>query len=161
MHSTIIQITTEKVEKENFLTEDDVCTWEFRDIDYCSEIDEDERKDRITQLVNNWLPSGMFTLVDENTIRYNGGAEEWKKQWFELIQERASQITTDNILDSFGPMYRLEKVLLNPLDLGTLFYDDSENMNSYAEYSAEFMRSMCQLKEGTLLYIGGVLDYHH
>lgn len=161
MHSTIIQITTEKVEKENFLTEDDVCTWECREIDYCSEIDEDERKDRINRLVNEWLPSGMFTLVDDNTIRYNGGAEEWKEQWLKLIQDKASQITTDNVLNSIGPMYQLEKALLNPLDLGTLFYDDSENMTSYADHSAEFMRSVCQLEEGTLLYIGGVLDYHY
>lgn len=161
MHSTIIQITTEKVEKENFLTEDDVCTWECRDIDYCSEIDEDDRKDRIIRLVNNWLPSGMFTLMDDNTIRYNGGAEEWKEQWLKLIQDKASQITTDNVLSSIGPMYQLEKALLNPLDLGTLFYDDSENMTSYADHSAAFMRSVCQLEEGTLLYIGGVLDYHY
>lgn len=160
MHSTIIQITTEKVEKENFLTEDNVCSWDSRDIDYCSEIDDDERKDRINRLVNEWLPSGMFTLVDDNAIRYNGGAEEWKEQWLKLIQERASHITNDNILNSIGPMYRLEKALLNPLDIGVLFYDDSENMNSYAEHSAEFMRSVCQLEEGTLLYIGGVLDYH-
>lgn len=161
MHSTIIQITTEKVEKENFLTEDDVCSWECREIDYCSGIDEDERKDRINRLVKEWLPPGMFTLVGENIIRYNGGADEWKEQWQKLIQERASQIMTENILNSIGPMYQLERALLNPLDLGTLFYDDSENMNSYAEHSAEFMRSVCQLEEGTLLYIGGVLDYHY
>lgn len=103
----------------------------------------------------------MFTLVGENIIRYNGGADEWKEQWQKLIQERASQITTENILNSIGPMYQRERALLNPLDLGTLFYDDSENMNSYAEHSAEFMRSVCQLEEGTLLYIGGVLDYHY
>lgn len=161
MHSTIIQITTEKVEKENYLTEADVCSWDCRDIDYCSEIDETDRKERINRLVNSWLPSGMFTLVDDNTIRYNGGADEWKNQWVKLIQDTAAQVTAENVLHGIGPMYSLEKALSNPLDLGTLFYSDSENLNSYAEFSAGFMRDVCQLEEGTLLYVGGVLDYHY
>lgn len=161
MHSTIFQITTEKVEKENYLTEENVCSWECRDIDYCSEIDEDDRKDRINRLVNSWLPSGMFTLVDDSTIRYNGGAEEWKNQWVKLIQDTAAQVTAENVLNGLGPMYSLEKALSNPLDLGTLFYSDSENISCYAEFSAGFMRDVCQLQEGSLLYVGSVLDYHY
>lgn len=76
MHSTIFQITTEKVEeKDALLNEDTLQQGDCSDLDYCSDIDEEDRRERIECLVNEILPEGMFTLIDKNTIRYNGGVE--------------------------------------------------------------------------------------
>lgn len=57
MHSSIFQISTEKVLKENYLNED---TLEQGDsiYDYCSNIDGKERKKDIAYLVNHILPKG-------------------------------------------------------------------------------------------------------
>lgn len=37
---------------------------------------------------------------------------------------------------------------------------DEEGLQSHAEQSYEFLRQVCEFEPGTLLYIGGVIDYH-
>ena len=74
MHSKIFQITTTKVDKECYLNEDTLMQGDNSYFDYCCEIGEKERKYHIDILVNHILPTGMFELVDEDTIRYTGGA---------------------------------------------------------------------------------------
>ena len=160
MHSKIFQITEERPLKDNILND---CTLEQGDghyYDYCSEIDEEERKFHIANLIEKALPKGMFTLVGENTIRYNGGADKWKKEFVTAIQEKAQAVTVENCMMWIGAVYQLEKFLKNPLDLGYQFYMDEQCINGAAEQSYEFLRVVSQLEPGTLLYIGGVIDYH-
>ncbi len=64
---------------------------------YCGEIDDEERQSHIENLVNEVLPKGMFELVSENTIRYMGGAEEWKKNFIAGIHLRGEAVTPDKI----------------------------------------------------------------
>ena len=75
MHSKIFQITETRVDRDNYLNEDTLEQGDGHYYDYCSEIDEEERKFHIANLIEKSLPKGMFTLVGENTIRYNGGAD--------------------------------------------------------------------------------------
>lgn len=65
-----------------------------------------------------------------------------------------------SVQDWIGPVYQLEKFLKNPLDTAYWFYMDEEGLQSNAEQSYEFLRQACEFKPGTLLYIGGVIDYH-
>ena len=74
MHSKIFQITETRVDKDYYLNENTLEQGDGHYYDYCSEIDEEERKFHIANLIGKSLPKGMFTLVGENTIRYNGGA---------------------------------------------------------------------------------------
>jgi len=159
MHSTIFQITTGKVEKDNYLNEDTLLQGDNSDLDYCLDIDDEERKERIENLVNKILPEGMFTLIDENTIRYNGGVEAWLEEWVKLIQEKSSLVTADNIRE-WCTLYHLKEAIDNPLDVGSRFYDDSECCANYSEKSGEFMRSLNYLEAVILLYVRGVIDYH-
>lgn len=159
MHSTIFQITTEKVEKCDYLNEDTLFQGDNSELDYCSDIDDNERKERIENLVNKILPEGMFTLIDENTIRYNGGAAAWQEEWVRLIKEQCSQVTADNIHE-WSTLHHLKEAIDNPLDAGSRFYDDSDGYADYSEKSGEFMKSLRDLEAGTLLYVGGVIDYH-
>lgn len=160
MHSTIFQITTEKVEeKDALLNEDTLQQGDCSDLDYCSDIDEDDRKERIECLVNEILPEGMFTLIDENTIRYNGGVDAWLEEWVKLINEKCALVTAGNIRE-WSTLYYLKEAIDNPLDAGSRFYDDNSGCSSYSEKSGEFMKSLNDLEAGTLLYVGGVIDYH-
>lgn len=52
------------------------------------------------------------------------------------------------------------KISENPLDTAYWFYMDEEGLQSHAEQSYEFLRQVCEFEPGTLLYIGGVIDYH-
>lgn len=88
MHSSVYQITTEKIIDGGLLDEDTLHQGDCSGLDYCSNIDDEERRERIENLVNNILPEGMFTLIDENTIRYNGGVEIWQEEWVKQIKEK-------------------------------------------------------------------------
>lgn len=161
MHSKIFQITkVQVVDEDCFLNENTLEQGDSSYYDYCSEIDDEEREEHIAYLVENVLPEGMFDLISENTMRYNGGAEQWKETFIADVRKKAEAITTDNVLEWVGPVYRLEQALKNPLDTGYMFYMDEEGWQSYAEFSYAFMRYVCELEVGTLLYIGGVIDYH-
>lgn len=61
MHSRIFQITTSKVDKENYLNEDTLEQGCSSFYDYCSEITEEERRDNIDCLVNHVLPHIIHT----------------------------------------------------------------------------------------------------
>lgn len=159
MHSTIFQITTEMVEKGDFLNEGTLFQGNNSELDYCSDIDNKERKARIDDLVNKILPKGMFTLIDENTIRYNGGVEVWQEEWVKLIQEKCSLVTAGNIQE-WSTLYHLKDAIDNPLNTGCRFYDDCIGCSDYSCKSGEFMKSLNDLKCGTLLYVGGVIDYY-
>lgn len=160
MHSRIFQITEVKADKENYLNEDTLEQGDGHYYDYCSEIDEEDRKFHIANLVDNVLPKGMFELVAEDTIRYNGGADKWKEEFVRTLKEKAQAVTTENCTLWIGAVYQLEKFLKNPLDTGYQFYMDEQGITGYAEQSYEFLRTVSGLEPGTLLYIGGVIDYH-
>lgn len=160
MHSRIFQITTSKVERENYLNENTLEQGGGSHYDYCSELTDKERLDSIDNLVNNVLPQSLFEPVDDNTFRYKGGAEEWKCEFVDCIHKKADEITPKSVFEWIGPVYQLEKTLKNPLNTAYHFYMDEECCQSYAEESFEFMQFVCSLEPGTLLYIGGVIDYH-
>jgi len=86
--------------------------------------------------------------------------EQWKENFVTNIRKKAEAITTENMLEFVGPVYQLEKALENPLDIAYHFYLDGEGYQSFAEKSFAFMEFVCTLEPGTILYIGGVIDYH-
>ena len=159
MHSRIFQISTEPIDKENYLNEDTLQQGDGSFYDYCSEIDEENRKEDIANLVNYALPNGMFELISDDTMRYNGGIEQWKEEYVANIKKRADALTADNMLE-WGSTYYLKQAVENPLDVAYHFYLDGDGRPSFAEQSFAFMEFVCRLEPGTILYIGGVVDYH-
>lgn len=159
MHSRIFQISTEPIDKENYLNEDTLQQGDGSFYDYCSEIDEEDRKEDIANLVNHALPKGMFELISDDTMRYNGGIEQWKEEYVANIKKRANALTADNMLE-WGSTYYLKQAVENPLDVAYHFYLAGEGCQSFAEQSFAFMEFVCGLEPGTTLYIGGVIDYH-
>lgn len=160
MHSRIFQITKERVDKNCRLNENTLTQGDGSNFDYCSEISKEVRKEDIIFLVEKMLPKGMFTLTSDDTMRYNGGTEQWKEDFIANIRNKAAAITPDNMLEWIGPVYQLEQALKDPLCTGYQFYTDENGLEPYAEQSYEFMRWVCTLTPGTTLYIGGVIDYH-
>ena len=159
MHSRIFQISTEPIDKENYLNEDTLQQGDGSFYDYCSEIDEEDRKEDIANLVNHALPGGMFELISDDTMRYNGGIEQWKEEYVANIKKRADALTVDNML-KWSSTYSLKQAIENPLDTAYHFYLDGDGCQSFAEKSFAFMEFACTLEVGTILYIGGVVDYH-
>lgn len=117
MHSKIFQITVEKPSKDNFLNENTLEQGDGHYYDYCSEINEEDRKFHISNLIDSILPKGMFELVEDDTIRYNGGADKWKEEFVAALQEKAKEVTTENCTMWIGAVYQLEKMCCIIFDL--------------------------------------------
>ena len=98
-------------------------------------------------------------LISDDTMRYNGGIEQWKEEYVANIKKRADALTADNMLE-WGSTYYLKQAVENPLDVAYHFYLDGDGCQSFAEQSFAFMEFVCRLEPGTILYIGGVVDYH-
>lgn len=160
MHSRVFQISTTQIVKENYLNEDTLNQGDNSFYDYCADISDEERKEDIANLVNSILPKGMFELVSEDTIRYTGnGMEQWKEKYVAEIRKKAEAITVENMFE-WSSTYHLKQTIDNPLDTGYYFYLNGDGCQSFAEPSFEFMLFVSSLETGTLLYVGGVIDYH-
>ena len=159
MHSKIFQITKEQAKRENYLNEDTLVQGDTAHIDYCVEIGEKEREQSIACLVNDVLPKGMFTRLGANILRYNGGMGQWIEQAIANIHEKVATLTSEKFFYD-NRLRELKEAVINPLDTSFLFYMDSEGEQSITETSYDFMFYVSGLEEGTLLYIGGVIDYH-
>lgn len=83
-----------------------------------------------------------------------------EKEFYRRYSSKGRGCDSRQIQDWIGPVYQLEKYLKDPLETGYWFYTDENGIQSYAEQSYEFLREVCALEPGTLLYIGGVIDYH-
>ena len=160
MHAKVFQITKQRVSEDNILNENTLEQGDSSDYDYCSEISEEERRVSIDALVNQVLPQGMFTLINNDELVFNGGALKWVQQWVKNIHEKARDVTAKNVTDWIGAAYQLQKVVKNPLGTDSLFYLSEDNTQTYGEPSAELMRMVCKLKKGERLYVGGVIDFH-
>ena len=91
MHSYIFQVSTKpfNADEDYELTEDNAVDYNAGRVDYAYPCEDYEKA--VRHLMENILPKGMFTLVtipseDEDsdptyTLRYEGGFEEWAKQY--------------------------------------------------------------------------------
>ena len=145
---------------EGYLCEDTLLQGDGSNYEYCAAISEEERKRAVYSLMAHILPLGIFRLKDETTLVYQGGFEQWKREWVERIQTKAAKVNTENVMNFCGELYQLETELQNPLDTDAQFYLCNDDYQTFAEKSAELMRMVEHLTEGDELYIGGIIDFH-
>ena len=159
MHSRIFQISTEQIDKDNYIDENTFIQGDYSFYDYCANIDDKERKEDIRDLVKYALPKEMFELTSDDAILYKGGVERWKEEFVANVRKKAEALTVENMLE-WSSTYYLKQAIENPLDTDYRFYLDGDGCQSFAEPSFAFMEFVCSLEPGTVLYIGGVVDYH-
>lgn len=159
MHGTIYQLGTSPINEDEYMNPETISEGESVCIGYADEIAEAERKSQMEELVEI-LPKGMFTLNNDLTLTYNRGINEWRHHYARLIRERAEAIDTDNVTEWTGPVYQLQKAIINPLDTDSLFITDFGSNFGTAEHSAEFMRFVERLTPGNKLYAGMIADYY-
>ena len=105
MHSRIFQISKTPINKECYLNKDTLTQEYDSYFDYYLEINDKLRKYNINCLVERVLPKGMFELTSENTMRYNGGLEQWKESFVADIRKKAEAINTANMMECMGPLH--------------------------------------------------------
>lgn len=163
MHSKIYQFSKQPIVKDEYINVDNISTdnSQMVTVDYAQEIDSEFRKDLIEEFVKMILPKGMFALEGENTLIYQGGFTEWRKEYVNLIKAKAEEVTPGNVMEWIGPAYALQKAIVNPLNTDVLFIMEYGKEYAYAERSRGFMDFVSRLEKGDKLYIGSILDYHY
>ena len=109
-------------------------------------------------MTSSVLPEGMFELLSDDTIRYNGGIEQWNEEYVANIREKAEVFNVNN-RSRWDVRYELKMALENPLGTDIRFYLDEEACQPFAEKSFVFM-DVRSLEPGTIFHIGGVIAYH-
>ncbi len=161
MHGTIYQISTEPVDLDDYISEDTVSVGDMAGFDYLYDTEEEERQERIQNLVENVLPKGMFIIAtDGEAIVYQGGFTKWRKSYLELLRAKTADINEDNIMEWIGPSYQLQKAIVNPLGCGSYFVTEASGGYGTAERSRDLMLMVGKLETGAKLYIGAILGYH-
>lgn len=161
MHSIIFQISDQPIAKEERIGIDHIEAGDMTSFDYAYEYSEEECKESICYLVERILPKGMFTLSEDgDTLVFQGGFKEWKKEYLRTIRSKVEDIEEDNIMKWVGPAYQLQKAILNPLGTDALFVTDFANCYGLAERSRELMIMIGNLQVGKRIYIGAVMGYH-
>lgn len=161
MHSFIFQVSTNPIHREDFINPDRINEGEIVYIDYASELNDPERKQHIKGMVENLLPKGMFTLnPDGESATYKGGYTEWSKEYAKGIHERANVINPCNLFKGVGPVWQLQKYILNPLATDCLFVSAFYGGEGSIERSRSLMKIVSEMTIGQKLYFGAVLDYH-
>lgn len=161
MNSHVFQITRNRVMQPFHLDASTLATFYNRFFEYCYNLSQDERLRVIRQFIDECLPKGMFTLIDTDVVRYNGGFQEWFNVWTDKLHLLSGNIVPDTLSGYFGSSYnRLREFIENPLETPVRFYLCEDGENRYCDNAADFMRSVSELREGDCLYIGGVLGYY-
>ena len=156
MKTIVFQFSEEKIAKSNYINEDTILSVDNRSCKNCRELTEEERARRVHWLVDQFLPSDMFTVVDAHTIRYEGGMDKFNKAFICQINRRAKEAGKDieNLYDSVKD---LEEYMLYPLGAGVNFYICGSNYDVAPDRQLDFMWWMNTIDEGTLLHIGNVV----
>lgn len=93
MHGRIFQISTQPVDRDNYIDESTFADGDYSFYDYCANIGDDERIGDIRDLLEYAQPKGMFELTSEDTLLYKGGVERWKEEYVANVRRKAKTLT--------------------------------------------------------------------
>lgn len=155
MHSKIYQISTSPIE-DDFLTPSSLYDNSSDFADYIG--DEYPEKERLeaAECLAEILPE-LFNYVGEGTLVYKG-MNNFLQDWADEIKRQASEMTADNILKDIR-LFKLSKLTdATHRGLYSRFY--IEDWNGLAGPASDLIEFLARKKEGTLLYVGAVIDFH-
>ena len=100
MHSSIIELTLEPLDREDWASED--YFYDDEKVDYVSELDGDERREGIEDFQDDEDPffSGLFTSGDDDTIIFKGkdALNKIQKEWVNSIKKEVETLLKVEIL---------------------------------------------------------------
>lgn len=157
MHSNIIQISKNPIDRENWVTPSDFYEDTMHFADYIG----DTKGERDRKGVIEWMARdfGLFD-IDGETLVLKGDSEidKFIHDWNECIRNLASKLN-DKAVDDIA-LFKVRKATEEThLGVCSRFY--IEDWNGYAGTFSELVEYVTKrMKQGDRLYIGAVIDYH-
>lgn len=160
MHSTIFQLSTERLSEDEWINENTFIEDYGRfGIDYTNEgIDREEEIESLADI----LPKSVFKVEgDKVTILNNGEClfEQYKRDLQQILDEMTYNKGTSSALASGA--YRLSKRALRIIDCNTLFHIPEWNWLGTSNDLLEYANYAFEKRKPKTLYICGILDYHY
>ena len=158
MHSRIVELTLEPLDREDWAHED--CFCDDEKVNYVSELDDEERSESIADLQDGEDPffSGLFIPGDNDTIIFKGkdALNKIQKEWANSIKEEVDNLVESGNFDTYGVTHAINHVL----DSDYLFCLPDWT-GCCAVWSRELTNWLNTLEDGTVLHIGAVIKYHY
>lgn len=153
MHSRIFELTQANLDREDWATGNDV--YDEEKMDYSEELHGDERMESI-----NWLessPLGRLFIFDKDTLVFKKDAlMDVRKDWIASIKKALEVMEKKCLYNTFGLNYATENVL----DSRFLFCLP-EYTGNMAVYPCELLEWLNTLKDGAVIHVNSVFDYHY
>lgn len=165
MHSRIFQLSTKRLDKEEWINEDDISEADmgYNGIDYCFE--SDDREEDLKWLANH-LPKEVFKVEGDRIEIISDGSCLWEAHKTKMIDAIKNMAYTggESAYQDFFALggYIIARMAKNMLGLDFLFYIDDWNeccgkSNDLLQY---VLYAMEDDKHSKVLYVNGILDYH-
>lgn len=151
MHNNIFQLSTSPIDADKFISESTFEPSEIDDFaDYVQEPDGD-----LSEEYNNFPFLGtMFTRVGDKLI-YKGCGDVFRN-WHKAVCQEIGKLSEEGLKDDLNT-WRVKKLLTEPFTRDRFY----PNEYGYPVDACEFLQYCANnLKEGDVLYLGGVLDFH-
>lgn len=153
MHSRIFELTQANLDREDWATENDV--YDEEKMDYSEELHGDERMESISWLEISTL--GRMFIFDKDTLVFKKDAlMDVRKDWIASIKNALEVMEKKFIYNTFGLNYAIENVL----DSHYLFCLP-EYTGSRAVYPCELLEWLNTIKDGEVIHVNSVFDYHY
>ena len=153
MHSRIFELTQANLDREDWATENDV--YDEEKMDYSEELHGDERMESISWLEISTL--GRMFIFDKDTLVFKKDAlMDVRKDWIASIKNALEVMEKKFIYNTFGLNYAIKNVL----DSNYLFCLP-EFTGNMAVYPCELLEWLNTLKDGEVIHVNSVFDYHY
>ena len=153
MHSRIFELTQANLNREDWATENDV--YDEEKMDYSEELHGDERMESIAWLEISTL--GMLFIFDKDTLVFKKDAlMDVRKDWIASIKNALEVMEKKCLYNTFCLNYATENVL----DSHYLFCLP-EFTGNMAVYPCELLEWLNTLKDGAVIHVNSVFDYHY
>lgn len=153
MHSRIFELTQANLDREDWATENDV--YDEEKMDYSEELHGDERMESISWLEISTL--GRMFIFDKDTLVFKKDTlMDVRKDWIASIKNALEVMEKKFLYNTFGLNYAIENVL----DSHYLFCLP-EYTGSRAVYPCELLEWLNTIKDGSVIHVNSVFDYHY
>lgn len=156
MHSTIYELSFEKLPQEMWHGQGSLCLGDNSEIDYYQELNYYKRGIEIDRFFRNNLLRRLFYKGNEkDAIVYNGKVDDVKREWYSIIKDELGGMMSRDNCDT----YYLERAIANPLGIETKFLIPDSGDDAIVNGSG-LLAFLNTLEEGEELHILSVFDYH-
>lgn len=153
MHGRIFEIREGKLDKEDWLKEDDLYD---EDLNFCDYFYDSENREDDLKWLKECLPPSIFK-VNGDEIEIVSDGKEHIEEWLKEVQKRAAALSYENVT-SCSETDKVRNLLKNVFNVDFMFYTD---YSSYCHDSFNFLMDCINNYQGKKLYVCGILNYHY